>query len=231
MKKWLVGALLLGNVGVFAYMQWGKALTVDSHAQTEQGALHAEKIKLLEAAAAPQPKAASAVATTAPPAPVSAVTVPIATHCMEWGDFSGDSLSRAEKALATLKLGTQPGQRNVEHINGYWVYIPPIKVGADVEKKVAQLKARGVSDYFVVQDEGKWLNAISLGVFKTQEAAQKYLTSLKAKDVRTAQVGEHFGKEKFTVFELNRLDPATLEKLQKLSKEFADTELKTMTCH
>ena len=70
-----------------------------------------------------------------------------------------------------MKLGDNLTQRSVEHNHGYWVYIPPLKKRANVEKKIAQLKERGIKDYFVVQEKGKWLNAISLGVFRTQEAA------------------------------------------------------------
>ncbi len=176
---------------------------------------------------------AAADASSAPtPAPVikAKKISPKLSNCMEWGEFSGNDLVRAQQALALLKLGDDLSQRTVEKKHGYWVYIPPMKKRAEVEKKIAQLKQRGVKDYFVVQEEGKWLNAISLGVFKTKEAAQKYLAVLQAKEVRTAKVGERISKLKFTVFVMKELDSGVADKLNALQKEFPDSELKVSAC-
>jgi len=82
-----------------------------------------------------------------------------------------------------------------------------------------------------VQEAGPWLNAISLGVFKTQDAAQKFTESLRAKEVHSAQIGERAGKFKTTVFMLNNLDAATSGKLTSLQKDFAGSELKNLPCH
>lgn len=227
----LVWILLLGNVIFFAVMQWGGALFGDGQAVQAQPALHEEKIRLLDqpksAPVPTQPVAASAVPVVLAPVPVK----PNNTACMEWGEFSGADLTRAGSVLANLQLGDRLSQRQIERSIGYWVYIAPLKDKAAVNQKVAQLKGRGISEYFVVQDAGPWFNAISLGVFKTQDAAQKFTETLRAKDVHSAQVGERAGKFKATVFVLNGLDAATGGKLTALQKDFAGTELKTVPCH
>lgn len=153
------------------------------------------------------------------------------SNCTEWGEFSGSDLVRAQQALAMLKLGDDLSQRTVEQDHGYWVYIPPLKKRADLERKIEQLKQRGIRDYFVVQEKGQWLNAISLGMFKTEESARKFLTALRAKDVRTAKVGQRMSKLKFTVFVMKELDAGTEDKLKALQKEFPDSELKTSACN
>lgn len=150
--------------------------------------------------------------------------------CTEWGEFSGSDLVRAQQALAMLKLGDDLSQRTVEQDHGYWVYIPPLKKRADLERKIEQLKQRGVKDYFVVQEKGVWLNAISLGMFKTEESARKYLATLRTQDVRTAKVGERTGKLKSIVFVMKELDAGTEDKLKALQKEFPDSELKVSAC-
>lgn len=227
----LVWILLLGNVIFFAVMQWGGVLFGDGQAVQAQPALHEEKIRLLDqpksAPVPTQPVAASAVPVALAAAPVK----PNNTACMEWGEFSGTDLARANNVLANLQLGDRLGQRQIEHSIGYWVYIAPLKDKAAVNQKVAQLKGRGIAEYFVVQEAGPWFNAISLGVFKTQDAAQKFTETLRAKDVHSAQVGERAGKFKATVFVLNGLDAATGGKLTALQKDFAGTELKTVPCH
>jgi len=46
----------------------------------------------------------------------------------------------------------------------------------------------GVEDFYVVQEDSKFRFAISLGVFKTEEAARSRLAELRKKGVRTARV-------------------------------------------
>ncbi len=228
--KWLFGLLLAINMGLFAYMQWGKALTADTAYLAQQPPLNADKIKLLPSP--PETPAATAVAASAPtPTHTPAPATPADTACLEWGEFSGGDLKRASAALAKLKLGDQLSKRQVEYASGYWVYLPPSKTRAEIDKKIAQLKARGVGDYFVVQQPGKLRNAISLGVFKTREAANKFVSKLSAKGIKTAEAGERASKLKFTVFVLRDPDAATMEKLAQLHQEFDSSELHSAVCN
>ncbi|MBI3148178.1 MAG: SPOR domain-containing protein [Betaproteobacteria bacterium] len=235
MMKALVWILLLVNVLFFAAMKWGGLLIADEQAVQAQPPLHEEKIGLL---GAPQGKPAAALPASAPAAaPASApaeATAPLAARpaaaCMEWGEFSGADLARATSALAAMQLGGKLSQRDVEYAIGYWVYIPPQKDKAAVNRKIAQLKARGVEEYFVVS-EAPWLNAISLGVFRTREAAQHFLDELQRnKGVRSAQIGERASKLKATIFVLNGLDAATATRLAEIHKDFAGSELKDIAC-
>ena len=256
--KALVWILLLGNAIFFAVMQWGGLLAADEQAAQAQPPLHEEKISVLSA---PQGKPAavlpvSAPAAAEPPQPPNPPQPSLVREgarggdsppliregreglsakpdalCMEWGEFSGADLARATAALSTLQLGDKLSQRQVEYAIGYWVYIPPQKNKAAVSQKIAQLKARGVDEYFVVPDAGPWLNAISLGVFKTREAAQHFLDELRdSKGVRSAQIGERASKLKATLFVLNGLDAKTGNELARIQKDFAGSELKDISC-
>lgn len=150
--------------------------------------------------------------------------------CKEWGEFSGTDLKRAELALAEMKLGDHLAQRTVEYNTGYWVHFPPLKNKTILNRKIAQLKKFGVEDFYVMQEKPHWINVISLGIFKTQEAADKYLTSLKKKGVRSAIVGERKSKLKFVVFQLKQLNAEQSVHLNKLQKEFENSELNTVGC-
>ncbi|MDD2721372.1 MAG: SPOR domain-containing protein [Gallionella sp.] len=240
--------LVVVNVGVFAVMKSGvfdKPLPVPAQRES-----NADKIILLnipevavestpavaEHAVAASAVAASPVIAKAEPAAPEPVKPKAADNkgtpvCYEWGEFSGADSERARKALVKLQLDKNLSQRDTEQPNVYWVYIPPQKDKAAVTQKVAQLKARGVTDYFVVQEAGEWLNAISLGMFKTHEAAQKYLDDLSTKDVRTAKVGERASKPKSTVFIISSTDSEKIVKLTALQKDFQNAELKSASCH
>lgn len=182
--------------------------------------------------AAPVAAPAKAASKTDHPADAAATAKanPGSTACMEWGEFSGPDLARATAALSAMQLGGKLSQRQVELDRGYWVYFPPLKNKAAVNRKIAELKALGINDYFVVQGPGHWQNAISLGVFKTRDAAQKYLRGLNGRGVHTAQVGERAGKLKATIFRLDRVDAGTVTKMTDLQKEFDGSQLNFVPC-
>lgn len=150
--------------------------------------------------------------------------------CLEWGDFSGNDLKRATEILSAMQLGDKLSQRQIEYNKGYWVYIPPLKNKAAANRKVSQLKALGIREYFVVQDAGAMRYAISLGVFKSQDAAQNHLSELQAKGVRSAKVGERASKLKTTMFMLNNVDVSIERKLTATGKDFSGSELRNVPC-
>ena len=166
-----------------------------------------------------------------PPPAIAEVVPPAKLSCMEWGEFSGADLQRADNALATLKLGDRLKQRVVEYSSGYWIYIEPLKTPAMLKFKIALLKKLKVDDYFVVQEPGAWKNSISLGVFKSESSAKKYLAKLHERGIRSAKLGERASKLKFTVFVLNRLDRATESQVVALRKDFPDSEIKQVHCN
>ncbi len=229
---WLV---VLANLGFFAFMRWGEALLRSEPGAQMPQPLNADKIKLLGFTAA---KPVSAPAASPPPqqepasqnAPTASAPPPPQAACLEWGEFSGSDLSRASADLAGLKLGDKLTQREVEHAIGYWVYIPPQKTRADVNKKIARLKKLGVDEYFIVQEKGKWQNTISLGVFKAEDVAHRFLASLKSKGVKGAVMGERQTRLKFTVFVVKNPDADTLGKLMEWQKDFTDIGMRASPC-
>jgi hypothetical protein len=222
-------------------MQWGGALTTDVDLVGVPAPLNMDKIRLVSDVS-PTSSVAFAMsavssANTSTFAPASILSPELASipmqnkQCLEWGEFSGRALADVQTGLATLKLGDKLSQHIVEHTGGFWVFIPPLKNHAEVQRKIEQLKNFGINDYFVVQEEGTWQNTISLGVFRTEEAARKFHASLREKNVRSAKVGERMSKLKFTVFTFKDLDAAAIEQIKALQKGFPDSELKSVDCN
>ncbi len=199
---------------------------------TNMAASSPAAISPLEVEAAPLP--ASVLPSLSVPVPaitakpnVKAIAI---KTCMEWGEFSGTDLARAGTELGKMKLGDRLAQRTVEHASGYWVYIPPMRSKDALNKKIAEIKTIGVEDFYVVKDSKDWYNAISLGVFKTEESAKNFLAILKKKGIRTANVGERKHKLKFTVFLINNADTELATRLTALQKDFTSSELKHVPC-
>ena len=135
--------LVLANVGFFAYANWLRA--PDSSAELiPKLQVNPERIRIM----APSEKVRTGGA------PRDALA------CLEWGLFAGADVARADAAVATLQLPGVMIQRAVADAGGYWVYLPPMRTKAEVDKRVASLKARGVKDFYVVQDAGQWRNAM-----------------------------------------------------------------------
>jgi hypothetical protein len=73
------------------------------------------------------------------------------------------------------RSGRGSRQRRTEETAGWWVFIPAQKVANRARRalrKAAELRNLGVEDYFIVQEEGQHRWALSLGVFRTEDAAR-----------------------------------------------------------
>ena len=116
------------------------------------------------------------------PLPATAETL----QCRAWtGLNTEDAGQLAEKLRAA---GLQPRQSSYESVTAWWVRIPPQGSREAAERKVRELKALGVSDYFIVQDAGPTQYAVSLGLFKTENAANQQLAQLRSRGVRSAGI-------------------------------------------
>ena len=92
---------------------------------------------------------------------------------------------QAKDKLPGLRFALKP---NEAPTNIYWVYIPPLANKLAVDKKLAELKKRDITDLSVILEEGADKFAISLGLFGTELAAREYLQQLAKRDVKSAKV-------------------------------------------
>jgi hypothetical protein len=229
MIRVLFWILLVANIVLFAAMQWGANLWGEPVAT--QPPLNADKMRLLTAnqiASADAPPAAHE--TPQQNSPELQQGNVAGSICLEWSGILEAESAAAETYLAQLQLGDKLVKHEVEHAIDFWVFIPPLKDKAAIDEKVNQLQERGVKEYFVVQEIGVWLNAISLGVFRTQEAAQSALVALRSKGVRSAQVGQRNSKLKMNSFTLSGVNAEIEANLNELQKNLAGSEVKNVSC-
>jgi SPOR domain len=146
--------------------------------------------------------------------------------CVEWGGFAVAEAPRAEKALEPLALGARLSQRRSEETAGWWVFIPPQPNRPAALKKTAELKARGIDDYFIIQDEGKMRWAVSLGIFSSEDAAKSRLEALRAKGVRSAQTGERETQVAKIWFQARGADAPLQARLRETAQGFPGTEVR-----
>ena len=219
--------LVLANLVFFAYAHVAReGAGVES--QIRQLQIAPEKIRSLKA---PEPEPAvrpRAPGKGMPPAARAAAAASAA--CLEWGIFAGPAVARAETALTGLGLPAGQVRRTVTDAGGYWVYMPPQKTRADADRKLGELKALGVTEFFLVQEPAQWRNAISLGIFRSDEAAQAFLGKLKDQGVRSAIAARRENFLKQVAFHVREPSEATVERVTALQQEFPGTEVRAGPC-
>lgn len=142
------------------------------------------------AAPATVANAAPAAPAPAPPPPPPEKKKPAVIACTEFGNFNAEDAKRVAAQLTALAIGSRIEQRPVREVTSHIVYIPPQADREAAEKKAEELRGLGVSDIFIIQDNSSLRWGISLGVFKTEEAARTHLANLNQKGVRSARIGE-----------------------------------------
>lgn len=155
---------------------------------------------------------------------------PEVSACLEWGVMSGADVARADAALAGLELPAGSVRRIAADATGYWVHIPPVKSKAELDKKLGELKAFGVTDYSAVQDANLGRNAISLGVFSTEDAAQSRLAALKEMGVRSAVMDARQGIIRQVRFFVREPGTDVVAKLTELQQGFPGSQIKAGRC-
>lgn len=214
--------LVLANIGFFAWSRYWSPPDASADAGPLARQIEPEKLKVVQPEDLP-PAAAGA----RPAAAASVAAASGAIKCIEWGSFTLTDAPRAEKALEPLALGPRLAQRRTEESAGWWVFIPPQSSRAAALKKAQELKALAVDDYFIVQDEGPHRWALSLGVFRTEEAAQARLTTLRGQGVRSAQVGARDTVVPKVWLQVKGVDTALEARLREIAREIEGSELRS----
>ncbi|HYL71008.1 MAG TPA: SPOR domain-containing protein [Candidatus Dormibacteraeota bacterium] len=213
--------LLLANVAFFAWWRFAASLDAGGDPLPLARQIEPEKLKIISPADLP---AAPVAQKPAPPPPPPPAPPPIA--CLEWGSFTVADAPRVEKALEPLALGSRLTQRRSEETATWWVFIPPQGSRQGALKKAAELKALGVDDYFIMPDDNDQRWAVSLGVFRTAEAAQARLAALRGQGVRSAKAGPRETVVARVWYQVTSVDASLQARLKDLARQIEGSELK-----
>ncbi len=232
--KFVFWVLLAANAALFAYSQGilGKVEGSEREPQRLKNQLAAERMTMLtaaevRAAAEGTPVAAPAAPLPADPAP-PVVPAAATIACMQAGAFTSADARRFESRIARLGFGERQSRTSVpfQEVTSHLVYLPPTggKEGAD--KRAAELKERGVANYFVMQGESPLRWAISLGVFKTDAAAQKLVADLGRQGVRGVRVLPRGPQGTRAAWQFRNLTPDERTRLAGIADAFAGVQLR-----
>lgn len=150
---------------------------------------------------APTPLATPEPTATAQPAPTPVETPqptpaptpvmqpePEALGCMRFDGLGEQQAASLARAALEVQPALQTTRRMTEPPGNWWVHIPAPASRSIAEDRVASLRSSGISDLFIVRDEGPHKNAISLGMFRTEAGANQHLANLRARRVTDARI-------------------------------------------
>jgi len=219
--------LILLNLGFFAWAKYMQPAETTADPRPMARQIEPERLRIVAPAgsAAATGAASTQVAPSAPVTPPAPRPQPVA--CLEWGSFTVADAPAAAKVLGSLGLADRLTERRSVETASWWVFIPPQSDGrAGALRKTRELRALGVDDYFIVQDEGPTHWAISLGVFRTEAGAKARLEALQAKKVRSAEIGPRETRVPKVWLQMREIEPALKSRLETVVSRIPGTELR-----
>jgi hypothetical protein len=175
------------------------------------------------AASAPATVAANAVTPVAAPAPAPAFA------CTEIGPLDAADARRFEARLAALDLGDRQSRQTVQaqDVTSWLVHIPPQGSKEAADRKAAELRDLGVTNFYIMQGDSPLKYAISLGVFKTESGAQALLAQLGKQGVHTARIAPRGPQTVHYIYRVRGLDAATRKRIEGYTERYEGAEIKS----
>lgn len=207
----LIAVLLVANLALLGYGLLASREREGAEARLLENQVNAARIRIVRGEPEPVP----------PPAP---------EVCVEWAPLTAEELARAREALQPLALGDRLGASPVTVTTGWWVYVPPQKTRAAADRELARLAAAGVRDTFLVQETGDMRFAISLGIFRTEEAALRFRDGLKARGVTNAVAGPRAHQARLNALYVRGAKESDTARLVELKAGFPGTEVRAAKC-
>lgn len=254
MLKSLFLLLLLTNAALFAFGSgYLDGFFPAAHEPARlQSQFNTDKLKLLppQEAQATKPEPAAAPAQSAPrqpqqqpqqpeqpqqpqqqPAkePVATASAPqaagpVVVSCLEIGNFGPANATRFKAAIEAAGLNERLTQRELDGPVSHVVNIPAQGSKEATDKKLSELRALGITAFYVIQKPGPLRGGISLGVFKSEEAARSHLGELAKRGVRSARLSQRVSDVQLAAFQLRGIDAAARATLDSLRSGFPNVE-------
>lgn len=117
-----------------------------------------------------------------------AISPPANASCVEWGSFGDTELAQALIWLSARFPQLTVNTRRGEEAQSWMVRIPPLRNAAAAQARATALRLQGINEIFVFQDAGPNQFALSLGLFRNEDGARRFLESLQARGVAGAQI-------------------------------------------
>lgn len=213
--KWITWILLVANFAVAGFFLGRNYWPQADSAQHES--LNVERLSLRSQSAL-EPKEV----------PLTGVAA-VETLCVEWRGLSHDEFSLVREQLKALAGERVMSFTEVPLSTRHWVLFPSLPSPEAAGTKLDELTAAGVQDAFVVKD-GTWSNAISLGLFATDEAARRRVLELEEKGVLGTHIEVQPRQGTDYYFVIRSEDPDALKSLSEIKQAYPNSQQSRVAC-
>ncbi|MCB1747682.1 MAG: hypothetical protein KDK06_10930 [Gammaproteobacteria bacterium] len=197
--KWLALVLLVANLGLFGWQYSRQVDEATREVMTRKpAATDAPPLQLLSELdrLPPLKDAAAAEAVRTPPSAEVNELVEPADRCLDIGPFDAAAdRDRLRDWLRDYVARTASRSENVRQRRFFWVYLEPTTDEA-AQANLDDLRNRGVTDYMLIR-RGELKNAISLGLFRSQDSVNRRLAEMSEKGYKPVVVPKFETTEKF----------------------------------
>jgi hypothetical protein len=146
--------------------------------------------------------------------------------CVELGPIAAADAGRAEEAVSGIAAGLKVSQRRAEDPGRWWVYIPPLPTRQAAVQRAAEIRNQGVEDSSLIGDDPQWRNAISLGVFRSEDSAAKRADELRRRGVRGVEMAPRESAVTRVYVQLRDAPEPVRVKLGELKGSFPGAEIR-----
>ncbi len=227
MSRAILYLLLLANAGVLLWQLTPGGAPQSALPEPDP---NARQLLLLSERDAPRQAATGRVTmstTTVTPSSAKSPDAPAPEgRCYTLGPFrSQDTAALARAALEDLNL--EPGERvrNEREQYGYQVYIPPFDDRDAAIEAARALADKGITEYYIMNEE-RLRNAVSLGLFRNKQHADRQLAELRKKDI-FAEVLPRYRDRK--LYWLDYADPRQLLTAMAVRQLFPDDPVQRLS--
>lgn len=159
-------------------------------------------------------------------AKVTGQEIAVAGSCLEIGAFSKSEATGFERQILSLSLAPEEiSLTPVQEGTTYMVFVPPASSQKAAEAIIAELKEKGIESYYLIKDQSKLRWAISLGVFKTREAAASYEADMEKAGLTGLEIAPRGATREKLVYRLNNLNEEQLRALETIMGNFPDQSM------
>ena len=205
--------LILANVLLFLYARLDRAVAGEAGRLDRQ--VEPDRVRILSS----QQVAALG------PGKVAA----LADVCVEWGPFSESDRARAQADMEPLQLGRLVSQRQVSSDPAWWVNVGPMPTRGAAERRAAELRAQAIEDLSVV-DFGRGQFTVSLGLFRTESAANSRAEALATRGVQGARVEPRQGGSMQSIFVVRDPPQPAVVRMKELQLQYPGSDIKVGPC-
>lgn len=152
------------------------------------------------------------------------------TLCVEWRGLEQAEFVRVREVLKDMTRSRIMSFTETPMNVQYWVIFPPLPSRGAAQAKVAELRAAGVTDIFLLGD-GALTNALSLGLYGTESLARKRIRELEEKGVHGTRVQAQPKEGTKYYFLIRSEDADALKNLDEVKAAYPESALTRVGCH